>query len=95
MSNGRKLTSLTIFMEKGGNPVKVCNIYRKEGRNLPRLLSSGLLWNFANKSNAANTIAFVCSNCKLCICNWKHLLILPQGYYYINTAKINGLNSDT
>jgi hypothetical protein len=61
----KNLIFLTIFMEKGGNLLKVCKIYRKEGRNSPRLLSSGLLWNFANKSNAVNTIAFVCSNCKL------------------------------
>jgi hypothetical protein len=65
----KNLTSLTVFMEKGGNPIKVCKMYRKEGRNSPRLLSSGLLWNFANKINAVNTIAFVCSNCKLCKCN--------------------------
>jgi hypothetical protein len=38
-----KNLTLTIFMEKGGNPIKVCKINRKEGRNSPRLLSSGLL----------------------------------------------------
>jgi hypothetical protein len=92
----KNVTSLTIFMEKGGNPIKVRTIYRREGRNSPRLLSSGLLWNFAKKSNAVNTIAFVSS-----IVNYVnaieniHSLIIPQGYYYINTAKINGCNSDT
>lgn len=65
----KNLTSLTFFVEKGGNPIKVCKVYRKKGRNLPMLLTSGLLWNFANKSNAVNTIAFVCGNCKLCQCN--------------------------
>jgi hypothetical protein len=65
----KNLTSLTIFMEKGGNQIKVCKICRKEGRNSPRLLSSELLWNFANKSIAVNTIAFVCSDCKFCKCN--------------------------
>jgi hypothetical protein len=82
----KNITSLTIFMERGGNPIKVCNIYRKEGRNLPRLLSSGLLWNFANKSNADNTVAFVCSNCK-CKCNCKHTYIHSL-YYKVITILI-------
>jgi hypothetical protein len=87
---------LTIFVEKGGNPLKVCKIYKKEGRNSPRLLSSGhygtlqtrvmqliQLLLYAVILNYVNRIENI------------HSLIIPQGYYYTNAAKINGRNSDT
>jgi len=92
----KNVTSLTIFMEKGGNPIKVCNITGKKeeiclgsfhqgyyGILQIRVMQIIQLLLCAVIVNYVNAIVNI------------HSLIIPQGYYYINIAKINGPNSDT